>query len=199
MPRAERKPVAVGLLGGMNAATLWGKDVHDVDVRLWPVAGFSLGFNFPQFLGLETDLLYASRGSVFKSSELGPDTTHVHTFKVQTVTFPILFKITAPIAGEAKPIFFGGPSVAYFFSRSSSSEITYSDVGTGLIQTDPVTPDIPPENLQNFDVLLTLGGGLEWGLGSLQVRINLGQRSLDARNQKDIKTFTFEAMAGFIF
>jgi Outer membrane protein beta-barrel domain len=198
LAHAERKPVAFGLLGGMNAATLWGKDVHDVDVRFWPVAGFSLAFHLPEFLGLETDMLYASHGSAFKS-DLSSDTTRVNTFNLQTLTFPLLLKVTAPIGTEVQPIFFGGPALAYAFSKSGSSEKSYTGAG-GLVQTDPINPAlVPTGQMQDVDILLTLGGGLEWGLGSVQGRINLGERSLDSKQSVDVHTFTFDLMAGFIF
>ena len=66
---AERKPVALGLLGGVGGASLWGKDVEELDIRIWPVTGFSLGLNLPSFLGLETDLIYSSKGSGFSGRE----------------------------------------------------------------------------------------------------------------------------------
>jgi hypothetical protein len=40
---------------------------------------------------------------------------------------------------------------------------------------------------------------VEWGLGSFQVRANLGQHSLDKTDTVDLRTFNLAVMAGFIF
>ncbi len=194
--RAESKPVAAGMLGGLNAATLWGHNVHDFDVRFWPEVGFSLNVRFPVLVGLETDLLYASRGSTFKSDDSAG--SRVNTFHLQTLTLPLLVKITAPIGYEVQPVFFGGPSLAYAFSKSNTSEVIATDVN-GNVTTENLDPLIPPADLQTLDVLLTVGGGLEWGLGTLQARLNFGERPLDKTGVVDVHTFTLDVMAGFTF
>jgi hypothetical protein len=40
---------------------------------------------------------------------------------------------------------------------------------------------------------------VEWGLGSFQMRCNIGKNSLDKSQSKDVKTVVLAVMAGFIF
>lgn len=199
---AERKPVAMGLLGGVGAASLWGSDVKELDLRIWPSLGFSLGFNLPAFLGLETDLLYSSKGSGFSEREDFPGFPNGRT-KVTTVTahcldIPLLLKVTPPTGSEVVPIFFGGPAFSYFVSKKVSTE--WVDFGAGgTVSAEPATPMILKKDVPDYEWNLTLGAGVEWGLGTFQMRLNLAQSSLDKTDTHDVRTFLVSVLAGFIF
>jgi hypothetical protein len=200
--RAERKTVALGLVGGVTSTSYFGNDVQDVDFEIWPTAGFTLAFHLPAFLGLETDLLYVAKsGSTRKDvydSSFGGDRTFVSTIKLQALEIPFMIKITAPTESEVQPIFFGGPSLAYFFSKKSFSEfIDVANGGTVIPEEQP--PLVKSENLVDYEWSLCVGGGVEWGLGSFQMRFNIGRNSLDKSEAVDLKTFNAAVMAGFIF
>ncbi|HKP95226.1 MAG TPA: porin family protein [Fibrobacteria bacterium] len=193
---AERKTVALGLVGGITAASFWGDQVKEFDTEIWPTTGFTLAFHLPAFLGLETDLLYVSKSGAIRTYEDGR--TKVNTLKMHALEIPLMIKVTAPTGSEVMPIFFGGPSVAYVFSRKSYSE--YIDIlGGGVVNPEETPPLIKPEDMEVLDWSLCLGGGVEWGLGSFQLRCNFGNRTLDKSKQKDVKTVVLAVMAGFIF
>jgi hypothetical protein len=193
---AERKPVALGLVGGVTAASFWGGDVKEFDTEIWPTTGFTLAFHLPVFLGLETDLLYLAKSGSLRTYEGGR--TKVNTLKMHVLEIPFLLKVTAPTESEVMPIFFGGPSVAYLFSKQSFSE--YIDIASsGTVIPEETPPLIRTEDMQDFDWSLCLGAGVEWGLGSFQARCNFGKNSLDKSKQKDVKTVVIAVMAGFIF
>lgn len=195
--QAERKPVALGLLGGVGAASLWGDDVEELDIRIWPVVGVSLAFHLPVFLGFETDLIYSSKGSGFS----GKDTTD--RVKVTTVTahcldIPFLLKMTAPTGSEVTPIVFGGPTFSYFVSKKVATE--YMDIGQGgMVSVENIPPLVDRKDLPDYEWNLTVGGGVEWGLGTFQLRFTQAYNSLDQSKVKDIRTFLISVMAGFIF
>ncbi len=192
---AERKPVALGLLGGVTGAGFWGNDIKEFDMTIWPTTGVTLTFHLPVFLGLETDILYVGKSGALRTYE--GDRTIVNTIKLQTLEIPFLVKVTAPIGTEVMPIFFGGPSMSYVFSKDSYSE--YIDVSGNLISPEATKPFIDKSNLKDIDWSLCLGGGVEWGLGSFQLRFNFGNSSLDKSKEKDVKTLVIALMAGFIF
>jgi Outer membrane protein beta-barrel domain len=199
---AERKPVALGLVGGITAASFWGGDVKELDTEIWPTTGFTLAFHLPAFLGVETDLLYLAKSGAIRTKEIDQATalkrTKVNTLKMHVLEIPFLIKITAPTGTEVMPIFFGGPSVAYLFSKKSYSEyIDIQDGGTVIPEETP--PLIKTGDMVDLDWSLCLGGGVEWGLGSFQVRCNFGKDSLDKTGKKDVKTVVLAVMAGFIF
>jgi hypothetical protein len=200
---AERKPVAFGLVGGVTGAGFWGKGVDEFDFSVWPTTGLTLAFHLPVFLGVETDLLYVAKSGTIRSYEANPSDpegsrTKVNTIKAQTLEIPFLIKVTAPTENEVLPIFFAGPSVAYLFSKDSYSE--FIDIGSsGTVNPEQTPPYIEKKNLVDYDWSFCFGGGVEWGLGSFQLRVNLGKDSLDKSKQKEVKTFVVALMAGFIF
>jgi hypothetical protein len=194
--RAERKTVAAGLVGGLTAASFWGGDVKEFDTELWPTVGVTLAFHLPVFLGVETDVLYVNKSGAIRSSDDGR--TKVNTIKYHAIEIPLLLKVTAPTGNEVMPIFFGGPSLAIPVSRKSYSE--YIDIANGgTVIPEETPPLIEPGNVSEMDWSLCLGGGVEWGLGSFQMRLNFGRETLDKSKAKDVKTVVLAVMAGFIF
>jgi hypothetical protein len=189
------------MLGGVTSTSYYGKDVRDFDFEIWPTVGFSLAFHLPAFLGLETDLLYvgksgSTRRDIYDSS-LGADRKLVSTFKLHALEMPFMVKVTAPTGTEVQPIFFGGPSFAWFFSRKSYSD--FIDVSGGIVVPEEEEPIVPQENLAVYEWSLCVGFGVEWGLGSFQMRANFGQKSLDKTDAVDLRTVNLAVMAGFIF
>jgi hypothetical protein len=145
---------------------------------------------------VEMDMLYVSKGGAIRRKETGR--TLVHTLKLHALEFPVLLKVTAPTGTEVTPYFFGGPSLAYFISRKVFSE--YIDIGPGgMVDPEGEEPLIAKGDLAAYEWSLCLGGGLEWGLGSIQMRFNLGRETLDKTGDKDVKTVVIAVMAGFIF
>ncbi|MDB5103264.1 MAG: hypothetical protein JWP91_953 [Fibrobacteres bacterium] len=194
--RAERKPVALGLVGGITAASFWGDDVEKFDTEIWPTTGFTLAFHLPVFLGFETDLLYVSKSGATNTRD--GDKMKVNTVKYHALEIPFMIKVTAPTESEVMPIFFGGPSLAYAISRKSYSEFIEIANG-GTVIPEAATPLIKTEDLVDIDWSLCIGAGVEWGLGSFQIRTNVGRSSLDKTKARDLKTVTLAVMAGFIF
>lgn len=198
---AERKTVALGMVGGVTSTSYYGSAVHDFDFEIWPTAGFTLAFHLPAFLGVEADLLYAGKSGSLRSerydSTLRMDRKLVSSFKLHALEIPVMIKITAPTESEVQPIFFGGPSYAWFISRKAYSE--YIDFSSGIVDAQIQEPIVARENLADHEWSLCVGAGVEWGLGSFQVRANLGQHSLDKTDTVDLRTFNLAVMAGFIF
>jgi hypothetical protein len=198
---AERKPVALGLLGGITSTSYYGNDVHDFDFEIWPTAGVSLAFHLPAFLGLETDVLYVGKSGSTRRDV--PDTATggtrklVSTFKLNAVEIPLMIKVTAPTESEVQPIFFGGPSLAWFLSKKSFSE--FIETSDGFVVPEEVKPIVDKKDIPDYEWSLCIGAGVEWGLGSFQIRGNIGQNSLDKTKTVDLRTFNLAVMAGFIF
>ena len=193
--QAERKTVAFGLLGGLNGTSYWGKDIGEFDINMWPTTGFTFTLHLPAFLGLEADILYSSKSGSFRTYPDG--NLKVNTIKDHSLEMPLLVKVTAPTENEVQPFFFGGPSVAYLFSKETYSVIL--NTGGGLVLPEDAAPPIPTGNMVDYELSLALGGGVEWGLGSFQMRFNFGGQSLDKTHQADVRTFVVAVMAGFIF
>ncbi len=197
LPHAERKPVAFGLLGGLGGTSFWGNDVHDFAMDIAPTAGFTLTGHLPEFIGIEIDALYSVKTGSFRKF-LNDKQTQVSSVKIHYLEFPLLLKITAPTEGEVHPIFFGGPALSRAIIKKSNTDLISIGSG-GIISPETLEPEIKKENIDDFDFSLMVGGGLEWGLGTFQLRLDLGEHSIDKTKALDIKTFHVVMIAGFIF
>lgn len=195
--QAERKPVALGLVGGVTGATLWGKDIHEFGTHLWVTTGFSLAFHLPAFLGVETDLLYVNKNGTFRRHE-DDGSVQVNQVTAHTLEMPLLLKVTVPTESEVQPVFYGGWSFAYWLGKKFTTENVATDQA-GMVVPTEMTPEIAKESLPNWEQSLIIGGGVEWGLGTFQLRFSLGQNSIDESGRLDIKTVITTLMAGFIF
>jgi hypothetical protein len=195
---AERKPFAFGLYGGVSGSTFWGKDMGEGDFTIFPTAGFFAGLNLPELFGAELDLLYVDKDGSFSTT--GPKGEfQSNNLTVQTLEMPLLVKITAPTGNEVMPIFFGGPSISFLLQHKSESEYILTDA-FGTVTSQPLDPAyIPQPDMEKIDWSLMIGGGLEWGLGTFQLRFDLGQNSLDRSDKIDLKTMSSMIIAGFIF
>jgi hypothetical protein len=195
--QAERKPVAFGMLGGITGTTLWGDDIHAPDARIWLTAGLSLAFHLPAFLGVETDLLYVGKDAAYKQkTAAGED--QVNKITAHTLAIPVLLKMTAPTESEVQPVFYLGWSFDHWLSKDFSSEIIATGPG-GIIAPEALPAEIEKSELPEWEQSLIVGGGVEWGLGTFQLRFSLGQNTIDGTERLDIKSLVTTVMAGFLF
>lgn len=192
---AERKAVSPGMVLGLAGSSYWGEDVKTFQTEIRPTAGLTLAFHLPALLGLEVDLLYASKGGRLKNQD---SLLRVQAITAHSLEIPLLLKVTAPTVGEVHPVFVAGASYGYLFRRRTGADRLETSPSGTLVST-PTEPQIPLEALTDRDISLVLGGGLEWGLGTLQLRFNLGRESLDTRGEQDVKTLLISALAGFLF
>ena len=192
---AERKPIAFGLLGGVSGASLWGKDIPNFDTKVWLTTGLSLAAHLPAFLGIETDLLYVGKSASYKR-ELATG-TQVSMVTAHCLEIPLLIKLTAPTESEVQPVFFGGWSFAKWVMKDFSTEVI--EMGQGFVEPVILPPEINKNDLPDWEQSLIIGGGVEWGLGLFQLRMSLGQESIDNSGEIDIKTLVTTLMAGFVF
>ncbi len=194
---AERKPFAYGMLGGISATSLWGDDIHSPDANIWLTGGLTLAFHLPVFLGFETDLLYLGKSAAYTET-IADGADKVNKITAHALEIPLLLKVTAPTESEVQPVVYGGWSFGYWLSKDFSSEVIRTGSG-GIITPEAREPDIAKADLPTWEQSLVIGGGLEWGLGTFQLRFNLGQNSIDGSGNLDIKTLVTTLMAGFIF
>jgi len=193
---AERKTLAYGMLGGISGTALWGKDIHEPDLDIWLTSGLTLAFQLPAFLGVETDLLYVGKSAAY-TRDTDDGGTQVNKITAHTLEIPVMLKVTMPTESEVQPVFYGGWSFGYWLSKNFSSEIITTIDGS--VQPETLPPEIAKEDLPAWEQSLVVGGGVEWGLGTFQLRFSLGQDSIDGSGRLDIKNLVTLLMAGFIF
>jgi len=192
---AQRPASRIGVIGGVNFATLSGDDIENVKTKTAFFGGgfFELALS-PNF-AIVPEVLYSMKGAK-DDSDPGVDAT----IDLAMIEVPVLFKAMFPSANESgwalRPHMYAGPAIAFKTScKFSGTEGTVSvdvdceefeDVGT----------------ISNIDFSAVFGVGVDIGDLTLGARYDLGLVKLSELpdgTKEDVRTRTFSIYAGFGF
>jgi len=172
-PQAQASTTGVKL--GFNVASIWGDDTgfgmgFETEPRLGLNAGIFTQYDFMEFVGIQTELLYTQKGIVFKDV----DDTYIN---MDYIEIPIMVRGMIPI-GIIKPFIYAGVHVSILVVGDAKV--------AGVDKLDW-------EDFNTFDWGLVFGGGVDLTLGPIvlhtDLRYTLGMRSGDA--DLDIKNGVF--------
>jgi hypothetical protein len=126
--------------------------------------GFKMGVNFPTLLGTDT----ISRSEYFSTESWGPDFPYARG----DFELPILAKLY--LSPARKLCLVGGPAFAFKYRGTMPVE----EPSDSPYSMYPRLKDADIENLKSFDLGLTLGGAMHFGLGRssffLELRYTIG-------------------------
>lgn len=172
-PQAQASTTGVKL--GFNVASIWGDDTDfglglDTEPRLGLNAGIFTQYDFMEFLGIQTELLYTQKG--FKFKDAGDSYVHMDYIEI-----PIMLRGMIPI-GIIKPFVYAGLHL---------SILVVGDAKVGGVDVADW------EDFNTVDWGLVFGGGVDLELGPVvlhtDLRYTLGMRSAD--DVLDIKNGVF--------
>jgi hypothetical protein len=168
-----------GVKGGVNFANL-SLDPEDDDC-CDPKTGFIGGLFITAPIGdtvsIQPEFLYSMIGA--KASEDDFDTE----IDVKVFQIPLLFR--ADFAGTSvRPFVLAGPALSFRLDAKQ----TFGDEEFDL-----------DEDVEKFDIGFAIGGGLQFGRGSLEARYTHGLRDMDKDDESEAKTRVFSVLAGFRF
>jgi hypothetical protein len=173
-------------------------------------AGFFLRMKPVEMFAVQLELLYAMKGgktdddSVKYVYSIGPriidDTVNisiVHTTKLHYIQIPVLFKLCIPgLFADAYPTFFVGPYYAYMLNRKVDSKGSFQLYST--VDTYPVEDkEVGRDNEHDFGIVA--GAGIDFGLGTLDIRYSMGFETIEADTEDDSKNGSLSVMFGFLF
>ena len=210
IPLTAYSQVHVGLVGGVNVATLTEDDPDVVDVS--SRTHFSLGGVVDVALGrgfsLRAEPTYLRKGAVETVSEDGVSGENEFLFSYLEV--PLLLSYTFG-AGPVRPYFTAGPSIGLFLDADD----------VVLRRPDGVFKADMDAAVERFDIGLALGSGVNYPVGRVtlfaQGRYTLGLASINQGglvtirddvndltlelelDPTDTKTRGFQMMAGVMF
>ncbi len=188
------KGITAGFKIGVNYADLFGEEAKAMEQALgtelkskWGLcAGAFIQFNISKVLVIQPEFLYTMKGTRMEEEVLG-ETLKV-AFNFSYLEVPVLIKLMIPTPGGVKPSLFVGPAIA--FKLSAKSKMEYAG------QTDE--EDISDE-MENTEFGLIIGGGLDFGKLTFDVRYNLGLTSLSIYEDEEIKNGVISLKVGFSF
>lgn len=188
------KGIKVGFKIGVNNADLFGEEAKQMEQDLgaelkskWGLcAGGFIQFNISKVLAIQPEFLYTMKGARMEEEVLG-ETVKV-AFNLSYLEFPVLVKLMIPTPGGVKPSLFVGPAIAFKLSAKMKME--------ALGQTDE--EDLS-DDMENTEFGLIIGGGLDFGKLTFDVRYNLGLTSLSIYEDEEIKNGVISLKVGFSF
>jgi outer membrane protein with beta-barrel domain len=191
---AARGPTRVGLLAGLNVATIHGSDDEGIGNHVGFVGGVYLSTGLTSVLSVRPELLYSMKGAETSFSEQG--VTAEAKVKIGYIEVPVLLVADLPVAGSITPQLYAGPSFA--FKVSCNAE--FSAEGVNISGSCDDTTDPEDGTLKSFDVGATAGGALRFGLKSgsaftVGVRYTLGLTAI--AEQSDTKNRVLGIVASY--
>jgi hypothetical protein len=161
-----------GVKGGLNLANVGGDAAGNVDYK----AGLNLG----AFVSIPAGPMFAIQPEALfsqKGTKVGDVKSSYNYLEV-----PVLFKLSPSLPGDiVRPIFFAGPSAGILLSAKHD---------------DADVKDL----MKSADFGLTIGGGVEFGKLSADLRYNLGLSSIGKSIggiSADIKNRAITVMLGY--
>lgn len=155
---AQSSPVRLGVLGGVNVATL-RTDIDgffEPDNRIGGVLGVQLIAPLSGMVGLEIDGLYSMKGAKVGVSAFDA------TAKFDYLEFPVLLRLDLAKASPISPYIVAGPSFAVRVSCKFGVQVFIS-VATDCDNVDNV---FDTKLTKTFDAGAVIGGGLDFAVGA---------------------------------
>jgi hypothetical protein len=163
---AAQIDVKPGLTAGLNLATLRGDDVENTSRSTGFHVGGMLLIDLAGPVDVQPEILYTQKGSQIEDFILdvggGDQAVQDATFRLNYLQINGLVRYSPP-TGPVRPVFFGGPYLAFELSEEIDVESGDSSV-MGTSET---------EFFSSTDVGAVIGGGVEaaLGFGTLQVDV----------------------------
>ncbi len=138
----------LGIVAGINSATISGGDVGEPSRRTGFIVGALLFAPVSHSVAIEPQVLFTSKGASFEDASGGG------SISMSYIQLPVLLRITGPANGEWRPFGFVGPAIA--LKASCNLEGIDSGVRTSVrcaeLEADGV-------KFKSFDYGLVVGGG----------------------------------------
>lgn len=179
LPLAAQSPAAgparVGILAGINSATVGGDDADDAERITGLVAGVYLVKPIGGGFALRPELLYSQKGAEAPLDEEDAMNTKAK-LKLAYLDVPVLLQYEGTGSSTVRPNLYLGPS----FGFKTSCEVEGSGEGVAVsIDCDEAEIDI-----KSLDVGGVIGGGIVFPLGTIDAtlgaRYQHGFTDLDA-------------------
>jgi len=199
---AVLKKVSFGVKGGANFATI-ADNFEDPPAPFAYERPFRRGFIFGGYLlvsihgslGIQTEVLYAQKGSNFRITVTSGGTTETPletTTRLSYVEVPALVRYTFRQSGRARPYAYAGPSFAFRTSANASG------TSTSRGNTESYAEDIS-NVFRAVDVGIAAGGGVEFGRLVLDARFTNGLTNVYTLGFGEGRNRTFSLMVGVRF
>lgn len=187
---ANDRATTIGVLGGLNLATLGGADADGFESKPGILLGGYASFGITKNFAIETGALYSQRGAKFSDQGV------TLKFKLDYVEVPLLLSARFPGEGGVTPFFSGGPAFAFKASCGFSVTGSGTSVGTGCRAVE----DELEIGIKSADAGLVGAAGVDVKSLRIALRYFLGLSTIDnVAPTYSIKNQVFSLVVGYGF
>ena len=175
----------IGVLGGLNLATLGGSDVSGVSNRTGFQAGMFLTLHMNHAWSIEPEALYTQEGATSQGA----------TLQMNYLQVPVLLRWDVMAHSPVHPFFVAGPAAAFQVGCNLSGS------GQSMSCDDLNQQSGGSFQKKSFDMLGVAGAGLGFNVGASQMSVGArySYGFSDAFQGNDIKNRYFSILLGLTF
>ncbi|AKD03861.1 porin family protein [Pontibacter korlensis] len=157
---------SMGVKAGLNYTTLKGRDAENYDYRPGYTAGITARKSFNELIGLQTELLFTSKGAKRELSSNGTETEE--RLRLSYLDVPVLLSV------QVSGLFFeAGPQMSFLLKGKQTLEVSRSNTTT-ITETEITDNPYPID----FGYAAGVGYRAPNGVG-FGVRYNGGLKDID--------------------
>lgn len=186
------EPLRLGVLAGINSATVGGDDADDAKRRSGLLAGLTLFKPIRNGWGIRPELLYSQRGAtspVIEEEGISAEAT----VKIDYFDIPVLLQYEARTGGGVRPQLYLGPSIGYKSSCRVDGSANGISVSMSCAEAET--------DVENVDVSGIVGGALAFPAGNRFVTIGARYQHgfTDIATDANVRNRVFSVYAGIEF
>lgn len=185
----------LGVLAGLDLATLGGSDVSNAGSRTGLSIGGFATFHVTNEFGIEPELLFTQRGA--HESSGGSDIT----LKLDYIDVPVLARYDLHLQNSTvRPFFLAGPTFSFQISCDAEASGDGSSVSESCDDLNNQTEGAFSK--KSFDTGATLGAGVGFPVDkkmNLSFSVRYTHGLIDTFDNADAKNRTWSFMAGLTF
>jgi opacity protein-like surface antigen len=164
-------PPRIGIVAGVNSATVGGKDADNPNRRTGYMAGVMLIAPMGTSFAFQPELLYTQKGARVNDSDF------VGGVKISYLEVPLLLRADMMTSSAARPFLYAGPAIAFKTGCEFELVSGATSANTACDQSGD------PADFKSTDVSVLVGGGLAFNLSGQTVSVGL-------RYDHGLKTFS---------
>ena len=174
------QPVTGGVKGGANFSRIaFGELDESLDRKTGLVIGAFVSVPMTELFAFQPEILYSNKGGKFEQLDGDEIKTNLNFLQ-----FPLLFRANFA-AGTFRPFVAGGPAFGF-------------RTGADIDGPDDNEQNITDE-IEDVEFNGVIGGGLQFGLLSVEFRYDWGFNNLSVFESAELKTRTMSILVGFDF
>jgi hypothetical protein len=193
VPLIPKRP-SIGIMGGVNLATISGDDVGNADNRTGFLGGIYVTVHLTNTFAIQPEALYSQRGA---SQDI--DSESSATFKLDYIDIPVLLRYDIPVAGPIRPFFVAGPAFGLQVKCAVSAE---GNGASASVDCDRIGEESEVQfEKRTFDLSGVAGAGLDFNLGghTLMIGARYQHGFSDVVKDASVRSRTWSVVAGLGF